>query len=150
MTEFDDEIERWRLHGPDIVPQYCPVDPQDIEDLRKIALVPQGLSDFWLARGSGQFNTDSKGRSVSVWLTNVLLDPSEITDLILNTAGVVEHLLPHGLPFFNMFDLEFMVVSTDGKVAEVNPDDTVTVMAGSICEFIERLVEWPIFHEPLR
>lgn len=147
MTSFSDEIARWEERGPDVVPIYCPVVDADIEALVKIAFVHQDLIDFWRDRGCANFNTDSQGRSVSTWITNQLLEPSEIIFLLQETCGIVEDLLPHGLPFFNMFDLEYLVINFVGAIISPNPDGSETLIAANLQDFVRRLTEWPVFYD---
>jgi hypothetical protein len=148
MTSFSEEIARWKELGPDVVPAYYAVDQKDIDDLMKIATVHQDLIDFWKQKGCADFNTDSQGRGVSTWLVNQLLEPSEIIFLIQETFGIVEDLLPHGLPFFNTFDLEHLVISPAGEIVSPNPDGSHNVVAASLQEFLAKLVAWPLFYEP--
>lgn len=148
MTSFSDEIARWKEQGPDVVPVYYAVDHKDIDDLVKIAPVHQDLIDFWMQKGCANFNTDSQGRSVSRGLTNQLLEPSEIIFLIQETFGIVEDLLPHGLPFFNMFDLEHLVINREGKIISPNPDGSGQLVAANLQEFLAKLVVWPLCYEP--
>jgi len=148
MTSFSDEIARWEERGPDVVPIYYPVVDADIEALVKIASVHQDLIDFWKDKGCANFNTDSYGRSVSTWITNRLLEPSEIIFLIQETCGIVEDLLPHGLPFFNMFDLEHLVINDKGQIISPNPDGSEQLVAENLQEFLDKLMLWPTCYEP--
>lgn len=144
---ISDEISRWKEHGPDVVPVYYAVDQKDIDDLVKIAPVHQDLIEFWKQKGCANFNNDSQGRSVSRGLTNQLLEPSWIIFLIQETFGIVEDLLPHGLPFFNMFDLEHLVINQEGKIIRPHPDGSQQLVSQNLSEFLQKLVVWPLCYE---
>jgi hypothetical protein len=148
LPSFSEEEGRWKEHGPDIAPEYYPVRLEDIDHLMKLAPVHQDLIEFWKKKGSASFNTDSHGRSVSTSLANQLLDPAEITFLIEETFGIVEHLLPHGLPFFNMFDLEHLVINVEGNIISPNPDGSEQLVAAKLQEFLDKLMLWPVFYDP--
>jgi hypothetical protein len=147
LTSFSEEIERWKERGPDIVPEYYPVSLEDIDHLMKLAPVHQDLVEFWKQKGSATFNTDSLGRSVSTSLSNQLLDPAEIIFLINETFGIVEDLLPHGLPFFNMFDLEHLVITAEGKIISPNPDGSEQLVAATLQGFLDKLMLWPTCYD---
>ena len=85
MILVSEEIERWKEHGPDIVSKYYSVDVEDISRLMNLAPVHSDLIEFWKEKGSASFNTDSRGRRVSIWSANQLLDPPEIIFLIEET-----------------------------------------------------------------
>lgn len=148
MTSFSEEIDRWKEHGPDIVPEYYAVQEGDIERLVTITPVHKDLVEFWKQNGSASYNTDSQGRCISTSLANQLLDPAEIIFLIEETFGIVEDLLPHGVPFFNMFDLEHLVINDKGEIISPNPDGSEQLVADSLQEFLNKLMLWPTCYEP--
>lgn len=131
-----------------VVPTYYPVKGEYISQLENIVSVPESLKRFWIENGTSFFNRDENNEIVNDDALNVLLSPDEIIVIIENADEDALESYKHGLPFFELSDLCYFLITADGRVIyEYN--GKVILISETIDEFVSKLVDDSSFYMAL-
>lgn len=108
------------------------------------------LRAFWLDHGYGFFSTWKSGRRVDTSITNRLVDPSDVAEIMEYLEVNLPELCLLGMPFFNRMDLEHFFIDAAGRIVS---DRACAPGAKIICsdlrEFTARLMQDPHFYEDM-
>lgn len=117
-----------------------PVDGETVGKLAARRPVPRALADFWLAYGYGYF----RGEDPAV--SNRLLHPGDVLDIMDYPEEADTALLAAGLPFFETADQGMLAIRTDGAVIALSEAGQVRGIAPDFGEFVQRLAADPVFY----
>lgn len=130
-----------------VCPALFEVSGEAIELLRSERQVDDHLVEFWKTQGSGFFDRDESGEIINDMITNELIQPEQILEMLQDETGDFDDLLKIGLPFFNTLDREFLAIAPTGEIVDLNASEGRRVISKTFGEFIEALMENPTFYE---
>lgn len=130
-----------------VVPRFYAADAADIDAVCRITSVHGSLVDFWRSKGSADFNRNAAGSKIEPLITNQVLGPDEVIELISEPSYDTEAIIKLGVPFFVKLDREFVAVTDTGEIVQANPDGSPLVLAANLSEFLEKVTDRPLFYD---
>ncbi|TLX17117.1 hypothetical protein [Rhizobium sp. MHM7A] len=135
------------MNKQQVVPLFYAVDASDIAALCQVTSVHESLVDFWRSKGSADYNRDVDGATIEPLITNQVLGPDEVIELIAEPTYDTEAIIKLGVPFFVKLDREFVAITDTGEVVQAKPDGSPLVLAASLSEFLDKVTERPLFYD---
>lgn len=114
------------------------------EDIAAAGDVPETLALLWVNVGCGWFSDGLDGSRVSDFM-NRLLHPSDVQEIRRYRSSNDIDWFAYGIPFFETADLNYFVVTPEGRVLSPQVDGRVAPIADSLESFVHELVRDPEF-----